>query len=302
MKTNEKLLDFITESLESSGMSANLAVADHLRTVASNGDAQATPQALIGEAENLRDAAESVLEMIRDEVGVVAKPKATPGIMKRSTGGTIPTEFSVQRFPAVIPGTGYKLFEVRTVLDDLDNEGSVIDFNPALSEEYGENGYYGIYGIMSDDGDVDDDDHAASHIADRVCLEDALEFVKQLGAATETYSRVDIHKLMDRPIKLTDLHAARQFLTTLAESDGYAYHIDDDPADCIRHADGKPSFKPEVAVLLRDRVSECFMALGYTGAWNCYKPLVIKAQKQQGGDDNEQALPEVSKSKTKKVR
>jgi hypothetical protein len=81
-----------------------------------------------------------------------------------------------------------------------------------------------------------------------------------------------IPPILEREVIRTDKQSAREFLGWLAGST-YVYHIDDDPADCIIVAEGKaggPSFTKEVADLLRERVDECFMALGYTDAWECY--------------------------------
>jgi hypothetical protein len=54
-------LDFI-RSLANSGASADLAVSDHLLTVAGNGKEYATRERMIGEAESVRNAAQAVLD------------------------------------------------------------------------------------------------------------------------------------------------------------------------------------------------------------------------------------------------
>lgn len=57
-------MDAIMVVLEGSMMSAAMAVHDHLETVASNGEEYATDEAMLCEAENLKEWAEMVIEAL----------------------------------------------------------------------------------------------------------------------------------------------------------------------------------------------------------------------------------------------
>lgn len=55
-------MEKIMERLEDSTMSASLAVFDHLQTVAGNGSEYSTDEAMLCEAQNLKDAAQFVID------------------------------------------------------------------------------------------------------------------------------------------------------------------------------------------------------------------------------------------------
>lgn len=97
-------LDFI-RALADSGASADLAVSDHLLTVASNGREYATRDAIRCEAENVRDAAQAVMDFcVGKKSGSSAPEPETLTMLKRLTekvaranaiqrsGGTIDAE------------------------------------------------------------------------------------------------------------------------------------------------------------------------------------------------------------------
>jgi hypothetical protein len=151
------------------------------------------------------------------------------------------------------------------------------------------NPFFGIYGVFNDS--------LVEHIADRDTLEDAMQLVNGLGGWVEPEQAASIETLLDTPIQPIAIAEARRFLHALGKS-SLAYHIDEDPADCISHVDStRPAFAPEVAAQLRERVAECMLALGYSGAWQVYSP--------PGLSDDEAAdlpLPSVAGAKAGRAR